>query len=373
MVIAAVAPREPSGLGQMQTWRAYSLRPADHESQPEMGTFSVDYRRTSLGATFLPSVRQQNDASTPAVTRRPMTMSPFRRARLLGIGTALFIIAAASLDAQNFDTVQVRATPVAGSVYMLQGSGGNIGLVVGSDAVFVVDDQFAPLTPKILAAIKAITPDPVRFVVNTHWHFDHTGGNENIGKAGALIFAHENVRRRMSTEQFIEALNRKEPASPRGALPVITFTDTLTFNLNGDSVVVFHVAPAHTDGDAVILFTKANVVHTGDVFVSDRFPFVDLSSGGTIHGIIAASERILAATNAESKIIPGHGPLSDKRRVQAYHDMLVVMRDRMRKEIAAKHTVDQVLASKITAEYDAEWPAGRERFLRILHQELSAR
>ena len=301
-----------------------------------------------------------------------MTMSVSARLGAVA-AVAAFVALTSSLHAQNFDTVQVRAVPVAGAVHMLQGAGGNIGLVVGDDAVFVVDVQFAPLTPKVLAAIKSVTPQPVRFVLNTHWHFDHTGGNENMGKAGALIFAHENVRRRMSKDQFIEALNRTEPASPRGALPVVTFTDTVSFHLNGDSIVVFHVAPAHTDGDAVVLFTRANVVHTGDLFVSAGFPFVDRSSGGSIHGIIAAAERILAATNAGTRIIPGHGPLADRARLQAYHDMLVVVRDRMRKEIAAKHTIEQVLASAITAEYDASWTTNRERFLRILHQELSAR
>ena len=298
-------------------------------------------------------------------------LRPRRIGRL--VAGVLLLGVAPSLRAQNFDTIQVRSVLVAGSVHMLQGAGGNIGLVVGSDAVFVVDDQFAPLTPKVLAAIKAITPDPVKFVLNTHWHFDHTGGNENMGKAGALIFAHENVRRRMSTGQLIEALNRTEPASPHGALPVVTFTDTVTFHLNGDSIVVFHVAPAHTDGDAIVYFTKANVVHTGDVFVSAGFPFVDLSSGGSIDGIIRATERIMVTTNAQTKIIPGHGPLTDRARVKEYHDMLYVLRDRMRKEIAAKHTIEQVLASKITAEYDAAWPANRERFLRVLYQEMSKR
>ena len=298
-------------------------------------------------------------------------LRPRRIGRL--VAGVLLLGVAPSLRAQNFDTIQVRSVLVAGSVHMLQGAGGNIGLVVGNDAVFVVDDQFAPLTPKVLAAIKAITPDPVKFVLNTHWHFDHTGGNENMGKAGALIFAHENVRRRMSTSQLIEALNRTEPASPHGALPVVTFTDTVTFHLNGDSIVVFHVAPAHTDGDAIVYFTKANVVHTGDVFVSAGFPFVDLSSGGSIDGIIRAAERIMVTTNAQTKIIPGHGPLTDRGRVKEYHDMLYVLRDRMRKEIAAKHTIEQVLASKITAEYDAAWPANRERFLRILYQEMSKR
>ncbi len=298
----------------------------------------------------------------------------FRRAVVAAIAAPVLLVVAPSLLlGQNFDTVQVTSTKVAGNVHMIVGSGGNIGLMAGDDAAFVVDDQFAPLTPKILAAIKAITPQPVRFVMNTHWHFDHTGGNENMGQAGALIFAHENVRKRMSTDQFIEAFKMKQPASPRGALPVITFNDTVSFHLNGDSIVVFHVAPAHTDGDAMVMFTKANVVHTGDVFVSAGFPFVDRSSGGTINGIISATERLLTVTNADTKIIPGHGPLSDRARVKAYHDMLVVMRDRMKKEIAAKHTVDQVLASKITAEYDKDWPNGRERFLRILYQELSTK
>ena len=302
-----------------------------------------------------------------------MPESWFRRGWIAAIAATVSLCNAPKrLDAQNFDTVQVTSTKLAPNVHMLVGSGGNIGLMVGDDAVFVVDDQFAPLTPKILAAIKAITPQPVRFVLNTHWHFDHTGGNENMGQAGALIFAHENVRKRMSTDQFIEALNLKQPASPRGALPVVTFTDTVSFHLNGDSIVVFHVAPAHTDGDVVVRFTKSNVVHTGDLFVSAGFPFVDRSSGGSIHGIIAAAERMLAVCNAETKIIPGHGPLADRARLQAYHDMLVVMRDRMRKEIAAKHTIDQVLASKITAEYDKDWATNRERFLRILYQELSA-
>ena len=292
--------------------------------------------------------------------------------KALSICTVLLVLPAAAL-AQNYDSVQVRSQHLAGGVHMLTGAGGNIGLVVGDDAVFVVDDQFAPLTPKILAAIRAITPAPVKFVLNTHWHFDHTGGNENIGKVGALIVAHDNVRRRMSTEQFIEALNRREPASPRAALPVVTFTDGVTFHLNGDSVVAFHVPPAHTDGDAVVFFTRANVVHMGDLFVSAGFPFVDRSSGGSIDGVIGAAAKVLGMTSAQTKVIPGHGPLADRTRLQAYHDMLVTMRDRMRREVAARRTIEQVLASNISAEYDTEWRSGRERFLRILHQELSAR
>jgi glyoxylase-like metal-dependent hydrolase (beta-lactamase superfamily II) len=285
----------------------------------------------------------------------------------------VLLLIAAPAFAQNFDTVQVKAAQVAKNVYMLTGSGGNIGVSVGDDATFIIDDQFAPLTAKIKAALATITQKPVRFVFNSHWHFDHTGGNENLTGDGAIIIAHENVRKRLSTDQFIEALNRQMPASPRGALPVITFTDGVSFHINGDSLVAYHVAPAHTDGDAIVLFKKANVVHTGDVFLSAGFPFVDRSSGGSIHGIIAATGKLAKDIDANTKIIPGHGPLADRARLQAYHDMLVVMVDRMKKEVAAKHTIDQVLGSKITADYDKEWPGGRERFLRILYQELTAK
>jgi glyoxylase-like metal-dependent hydrolase (beta-lactamase superfamily II) len=255
---------------------------------------------------------------------------------------------------------------------MLVGAGGNLGLSVGEDAVFLVDDQFAPLTPKIKAAIAAVSARPVKFVLNTHWHYDHTGGNENLGKEGTVIVAHDNVRKRMSTEQFMAAMNRREPPSPRAALPVVTFNDGVTFHINGDSVVVTHVPPAHTDGDAVVHFTRANVVHMGDLFVGG-LPFVDLSSGGSIHGIIGAAEKVLAMTNASTKIIPGHGALADRARLQAYHDMIVALRDRMRAEIAARKTIDQVLAMNIAAPYAKDFPANHERFLRILYQELSRR
>ena len=275
---------------------------------------------------------------------------------------------------QNFDTIQVRATPVAGSVYMLTGAGGNMGLSAGENGAFLIDDQYAPLTDKIRAAVGEITPAPIRFVLNTHWHGDHTGGNENLGNAGTLIVAHDNVRRRMGTDQFREAVNRTVPASPAAALPVVTFDQTVNFFLNGDSLHAFHVPRAHTDGDAIIHFRAANVVHMGDTFFNGRFPFIDLSSGGSINGVIDAAERVLALADDRTRIIPGHGSLATRAELQAYHDMLVTVRDRIRAAKAEGKTLDEVQAMQPTAEFDAEWGGGfipPERFVEAVYQSLS--
>ncbi len=296
-------------------------------------------------------------------------MSPLLRfAVVVALGVPAILPAQAGLD-----TVQIRTQTLATGVYALFGSGGNIGLAVGEDAVFVIDDQFAPLTPKILAAIAALTPKPVKFVVNTHWHFDHTGGNENLGKAGALIVAHDNVRKRMSTDQFIEAINRREPAAPKDALPVVTFADAVTFHVNGDDIAVTHVPAAHTDGDALVYFTKANVLHMGDVFNMAGLPFVDRSSGGSIHGVIGAAERVLGFVNAGTKFVPGHGRVVGRTELEAWHRMLVSLRDQVKAQIAAGKTVEQVLAAKLTESYAKDWPGGHERFIRVAYQELSGK
>jgi glyoxylase-like metal-dependent hydrolase (beta-lactamase superfamily II) len=289
------------------------------------------------------------------------------------VATALVAVASSAVaqPQQNFDTVQIRSTLLNRGVYMLTGAGGNIGVAVGDDAVFVIDDQYAPLTPKILAAIKEITPKPVRFLVNTHWHYDHTGGNENLGNMGVVIVAHENVRKRLSSDGFIEALNTRTTPSPAIALPIVTFAEGVTFHINGDSVIVTHVPPAHTDGDAIIFFTKANVIHTGDIFHNAGMPFVDLSSGGSVHGIIGAADKVLAMSDAQTKIIPGHGPLADRARLKAWRDAVAGLVTKMQAEMRAKKTVEQVLADSITRAYAKEWPAGHERFVRLLYQELS--
>ncbi|MEP7383896.1 MAG: MBL fold metallo-hydrolase [Gemmatimonadota bacterium] len=282
------------------------------------------------------------------------------------------LLAARTLSAQvNYDTVQVRTAPLGHGVHVLFGVGGNIGLSVGDDAVFVVDDQFAPLTPKIQAAIRTLTDKPVKFVLNTHWHGDHTGGNELLGAAGALIVAQDNVRKRMSSEQFMAAMNMRVPASPQGALPVVTFNDAVTFHLNGDSIVATHVAPAHTDGDAIVHFVKANVIHAGDAFNNSGFPFIDLSSGGSVHGIISAADRIYALSNAETKIIPGHGEVTDRAHVKQWRDAVASVRDRVQREIKSGKSVEQVLALALTAPYEQAWPSGHERFVRAVFEELS--
>ncbi|MDX2218451.1 MAG: MBL fold metallo-hydrolase, partial [Burkholderiales bacterium] len=254
---------------------------------------------------------------------------------------------------QDYSKVEVKTTKLNDTTYMLIGAGGNLGLSVGPDAVFLIDDQYAPMTPKITAAIKAITDKPVKFVVNTHWHGDHTGGNENFGKAGAIIVAHDNVRKRMSTEQVLAFFNMKVPPSPKEALPVITFGVDTTFHLNGDEINVFHVPNAHTDGDAIVHFRKGNIIHMGDLYFNGLYPFIDSASGGKIDGVVAACDRALALADDKTVIIPGHGPLSNKAELKAYRDMLATVSGRVKAQIAAGKKLEEIIAAKPTADYDA--------------------
>jgi glyoxylase-like metal-dependent hydrolase (beta-lactamase superfamily II) len=293
---------------------------------------------------------------------------------ILGIGLPPLV--ASSATAQNppdFSQVTVKVVPVAPGVYMLEGMGGNIGLSVGKDDAFIIDDQYAPLSAKIKAAVATVTPKPVRFVVNTHWHFDHVGGNEALAGSGAIIFAHENTRRRMSSEQFISALNRRVPASPVAALPVITFSDTITFYTNDDTVRTFHVANAHTDGDAIIFFQKANVVHMGDTFFNGRYPLIDLSTGGSLVGMIAAANQGLAMSNASTRFIPGHGPLASRADLVRYRDMLLAVRERVTRLISQHRTLKQILDAKPLADFDSQLGNGTikpEQFLTIVYESL---
>ena len=275
---------------------------------------------------------------------------------------------------QDFSAVEIETIQVSGNVYMLVGAGGNIGLSVGDDGAFVIDDQFAPLSEKILAAIAAVTDADVKFLVNTHFHGDHTGGNEAFGAAGALIVAHENVRARMSTDQFREIFNQPIPASPAGALPIVTFTDEMTFHWNGDTIRAIHVAPAHTDGDTILYFQGANVIHMGDTFFNGFYPFIDVSSDGDINGIIAAGYRALAISNEDTAIIPGHGPLSDAAGLAAWLEMLKVTRVSMQSLIDQGLSEDEAVAARPTAEFDGQYGGGfmnPENYNRLLYQSLS--
>ena len=268
----------------------------------------------------------------------------------------------------------VRTEAVAPGIYVLYGSGGNIGASVGADGVFLVDDQYAVMTPKIAAALAKLSPDAPRFVLNTHWHGDHTGGNENLAAKGSLIVAHDNVRVRMSTEQFNKFFERATPASPAKALPVVTFNDSVSFFLNGDEVRGVHVANAHTDGDVFIHFRKANVIHAGDVFFAGRYPFIDLDSGGSVAGVIAAVDRMLELADAGTKIIPGHGDVTDEAGLAAYREMLAATSARVGELAKAGKSVDEVLAAKPTADFDAEltWTfITPERYVRILYRDAT--
>ncbi|HEV8357744.1 MAG TPA: MBL fold metallo-hydrolase [Gemmatimonadales bacterium] len=305
-----------------------------------------------------------------------MTAPPRLRAALVAFAF-LLPPAAGRLAAQaGLDTVRIQTIPAGKGVFMLRGAGGNIALSVGDDAAFLVDDQYAPLSEKILAAVRAVTDKPVRFLVNTHWHGDHTGGNENLAKAGVIIVAHDNVRTRMSTEQFNATFNRKTPASPKGALPVVTFSESVAFYLNDETIHVVHVPPAHTDGDALVHFTRANVLHMGDNFFNGSYPFVDVSSGGSFEGVIRAVTAALSYVNDSTKVIPGHGALAGKAELLAYRDVLVKIRDRVAALIKQGKTKEQVVAAKPTAEWDTTWGAGFMKpdvFLGIVYESMASK
>lgn len=281
------------------------------------------------------------------ISRQPKCFSTLATVFALLLGTAH--------AQQNFDKVEIKTEKLSPTTYVLFGAGGNIGVSVGEDALFIIDDQYAPLTPKIKAALKLISDKPVKFVLNTHWHGDHTGGNENMGKDGALIVAHDNVRKRMSSEQFIALFKSKVAPSPKDALPVVTFSSDVTFHLNGDEIYGFHVPKAHTDGDTIVHFRKSNVIHMGDTFFNGLYPFIDVSSGGNPDGVIAAADRVLALANDTTKIIPGHGPVCNKADLKVYRDMLSTVTGRVKALLKQGKTPDEIKAAKPSAEFDERW------------------
>jgi glyoxylase-like metal-dependent hydrolase (beta-lactamase superfamily II) len=289
------------------------------------------------------------------------------------LAAALIAIIAVGAAAQEPEP-EIRAEQVAPGIWVLYGSGGNIGVSAGPDGVFLVDDQYAPMTPKISAALAKLSSSPPRFVINTHWHGDHTGGNENLANQGSLVIAHDNVRLRMGSEQFSKMFDRKTPPSPGKALPVVTFNDEVSFHLNGDEIRGSHAPAAHTDGDVFLHFRKANVIHTGDLVFAGRYPFIDLDSGGGVAGVIAAVDRMLALADEKTRIIPGHGEVTDRAGLAAYRDMLAETSGRVRELVKSGKTLDEVLAAKPNADYDAKQAWGfitPERYLQILYRDAT--
>ena len=282
----------------------------------------------------------------------------------LAVPLALSLVAV-SARAQMGDPTKVtlKTTPVTAGISMIEGAngfaGGNVAASVGDDGLFIIDDEIEPMTAKLKVALAALSKKPVRFVVNTHWHMDHTGNNPAMAAAGAVIIAQENVRKRLSVDNVLHMMGHEMAvkAQPAAALPVVTFTDDVTLHLNGDEVHVIHVPPAHTDGDSIVHFKKANVIHTGDT-VTAGYPIVDVDSGGQFEGFITAADRILALCDDNTKIIPGHGPVMTKADLVARRQMLIEVRDRIGKLIAAKKTVDEIKAAKPLADLDAKWGQG---------------
>lgn len=297
-----------------------------------------------------------------------------RRISLLCLSVCMLFLSYSSTYSQEYDKVEISTIKLSENIYMLQGAGGNIGVCVGDDGVFIIDDQFAPLTAKIKSAIAKLSSKKVRFVINTHWHHDHVGGNENLGEAGAVIVAHQNVRKRMNTDQFMEFFNKKVPTAPKAALPVITFTRDITFHLNDEETRIFHVKEAHTDGDAVVFFEKANVIHTGDIYFSGMYPFIDKSSHGSVDGVIKAARHILDIINDDTKVIPGHGPLSNKAELAVYVEMLVSLRAKMSAYISKGKTLEEIKQIGPSKDFDAKWGGGflsPDKFTQILYEDLS--
>ncbi len=266
----------------------------------------------------------------------------------------------------NFDNVEYEVSDLGHGIYMLVGQGGNIGLSVGEDGAFLIDDQFAPLTPKLLAAVRSVTDQPVKFVLNTHWHGDHTGGNANLAGKGALIMAHDNVRSRMAAPG--------DQQSPKEALPVITYSESSTYYLNGHEIHAFHVEHAHTDGDSIVVFKDANIIHSGDVLFNGIYPYIDLGSGGSVSGYIAAMEKLASLCDDSTRIISGHGPAGNKAAVRKSLKMVQSAQDSVAALVKQGKSLEEVKEANPLAKFDDEWSwafINTERFTEILYNDLS--
>jgi len=274
----------------------------------------------------------------------------------IAIVTVISLMSSFAIRAQ--DEVKVEAVKVRKNIYMITGQGGNIGLFTGVDGSFMIDDQFAPLTEKIIAAVKSVGGDVPKYLINTHFHGDHTGGNENLGKAGTLIMSHHGVRERLLNGYFIAAFGMKSEPGSKPALPTVTFSENMDLHINDETVHIIHIPSAHTDGDSFVIFESANVVHAGDVFFNGFFPFIDGANGGSVKGVIAGADVLLAHTDSDSKIIPGHGPLANRADLQRYRDMLAIAYERLLKLKNQGVSAEDAVLQKPLKDFEADWGGG---------------
>lgn len=288
-------------------------------------------------------------------------------------GLLLAVGASQVMADHHWDNMNYQSVPVGEGIYALIAEGGNIAVAIGEDGTFLIDDQFAPLTRKLLWQIEQLGGGIPRFLVNTHWHYDHTGGNENLGAAGALIVAHDNVRKLLAVDNRLSAFNADIAALSNEGLPVITFSHDTSFHINGETIRAFHVRNAHTDGDAVVHFQKANVIHAGDVWFNGFYPFIDVEHGGSLAGMIAAADQVIALADENTRIIPGHGPVGTKTELIAYRKMLHDVLTRLRALKAEGKSLEAVLSQQPTKDLDAEWGDGflpADKWLGIIYDGL---
>lgn len=255
------------------------------------------------------------------------------------------------------DDVEMRSAELGAGIYMITGRGGNLGVSIGEDGVFLIDDQYAPLTPKIRASINELAGEnaQVKFILNTHFHGDHTGGNENFGKGGTLIVAHDNVRARMTTDEFRESFIERGGESLDDALPIVTFNDQVSFHINGQTLRTRHYPNAHTDGDSVVFFEGADVIHMGDLYFQVGYPFIDTRNGGSVTGLLSALDDIIARIDADTRVIPGHGAASNRAELIEYRDMIRTVTQRVREQLDSGNDLATIKAADLTSDYDARW------------------
>jgi cyclase len=293
--------------------------------------------------------------------------------KMIGLAAAAVLLVPGAAQAQqDLSKVEIKAEQLAPGVAVLFGAGGNVGVSYGPDGTVLIDDQFAPLTPKIQEAVAKLGASPVKYLINTHWHFDHSGGNENLGKAGAIIMAHDNVRVRMAAGGRVAG--NSAAAAPAVALPVITYDNGLKLHLNGDEVRTVHTGGGHTDGDSIVIWKNANIIHMGDLFLNGGLPFIDQSSGGNALHLLATIERAIPLTNPQTKIIPGHGPMADQAKLIGWRDMLKEVIGVVRAGVKAKKSLAQIQAVKPAAKW--ETPAGfikGDAFVEAVYKDLTAK